>query len=107
MTSVLNRSSILTYGLDSSRMAVAPGIAGSQRPEVDGCFLCLDLWEVEWFVEMNNTGGPVDVWAIDGLSGVDLVADPNGHNYYPGTIALARLHLLRRDVRGRRHLRLE
>jgi hypothetical protein len=38
---------------------------------------------------------------------VDLEADPNGHNYYRGPIALARLNLLRRDVRGRRHIRLE
>jgi hypothetical protein len=58
VTSSRNRSSILRYGLDWTRMGAAPGIAGSGRPEVEGCFLCVDVLEDEWFIKMNNTGGP-------------------------------------------------
>lgn len=47
VTSSRNRDSILRHGLDWSRMSVAAGIAGSQRPEQQGCFLCLDAAEVE------------------------------------------------------------
>jgi hypothetical protein len=48
--------SITRVGLDSSRMAVR-GIAGSNRPEVDGIFLCRDREGADWFVNMNNTLG--------------------------------------------------
>jgi hypothetical protein len=100
VTSVLNRDSILTHGLDPSRMAAAPGIAGSEQPDGEGCFVCLDEGEVEWFVAMNNTGGPVDVWAIDDVDEADLVQHPDGHSYYPEPIPASRLRLLRRDVRA-------
>jgi hypothetical protein len=67
VTSSLNRSSIRANGLHWRLMAAAPGIAGSGAPEQEGCFLCLDD-HADWFVRMNNTGGPVDVWALDGIS---------------------------------------
>jgi hypothetical protein len=41
-SSVANRESIAKHGLDWTRMGVAPGMAGSQKPEVEGCFVCID-----------------------------------------------------------------
>jgi hypothetical protein len=87
-------------------MAAARGIAGSDSPEQQGCFLCLDD-EVEWFVGMNNTGGPVDVWAVDGVDPSELRESPEGYFYLPRRIAPAALELVRRagvadDVTGMR-----
>jgi hypothetical protein len=77
-------------------MGAAPGIAGSRKPEVEGCFVCMDGFEVRWFVEtINNTGGPVDVWEVEGLTVTDLVESPNGHYWYPGTVPPGRTRLHR------------
>jgi hypothetical protein len=97
VTSSLNRSSIQANGLDWRLMAAAPGIAGSRAPEQEGCFLCLDDHEADWFVSMNNTGGPVDVWAVDGISD-DLVQSPEGHYYIPRVVARQHLSLVLRDI---------
>jgi hypothetical protein len=35
-------------------------------PEEEGVFLCRDEFEAGFFVQINNTGGPVDVWAVTG-----------------------------------------
>jgi hypothetical protein len=43
--------------------------------------LCRDEWEVDWFVRMNNTGGPVDVWAVDRVDEAELMESPEGHHY--------------------------
>src|SRR5580692_9856031 len=71
LTSAKNRDSISEHGLDWSRMSAAPGIAGSQRPEKEGCFVCTlrsgAPGSIDSFIYMNNTGGPVDVWAVDGM----------------------------------------
>ena len=98
VTSSLNRDSIRQYGLDVSRMGAARGIAGSLRPEQDGCFLALGDVERDWFVRMNNTGGPVDVWAVDDVDPGHLVQSPEGHHYFPGVIPPERLQLMRTDV---------
>jgi hypothetical protein len=79
-------------------MSIARGIAGSVEPEQDGCFLCADEWEMQWFIEMNNTGGPVDVWAVDGVGEAQLIKSPEGHRYFPGLIPPDRLTLLRVDL---------
>jgi hypothetical protein len=79
-------------------MMTAPGIAGSRWPEQAGCFLCLDESEVDWFVCMNNTGGPVDVWAVDGVDPAELVESPEGHFYLPAVVPPSRLCLLRASV---------
>jgi hypothetical protein len=79
-------------------MADAPGIAGSGSPEEDGCFVCVDEFEASFFVRMNNTGGPVDVWVIEGVNEEDLVMPPNGFHYLPRTIPPTQLSLHRRDV---------
>jgi hypothetical protein len=98
VTSVANRESILTHGLDWSRMRDARGIAGSRRPELAGVFVCLDDFEVDWFVRMNNTGGAVDVWGIDGLTDNELVESSTGHYYVARPIPATQLTLVRTDV---------
>lgn len=98
VTSVLNRASILRYGLDCSRMGAARGIAGSYGPEQQGCFLAAGEWERDWFVRMNNTGGAVDVWEVHGINDDDLIESPEGHYFFPGVIAAAKLRLVQRDL---------
>lgn len=98
VTSVLNRESIARHGLDWSRMGAARGIAGSRQPEVEGCFLAADEFERDWFVRINNTGGAVDVWAVEGVDGFDLALSPEGHHYFPGVIAPTNLRLSQRDL---------
>lgn len=79
-------------------MGPAPGIAGSNRPEAEGAFLSSDEFEVDWFIRMNNTGGPVDVWAVDHVDVSALLDNGSGYRYLPGTIAPASLTLLRKDI---------
>jgi hypothetical protein len=98
VTSAQNRASIEAHGLDWRRMKDAPGIAGSSLPEQEGCFLCRDEWEVDWFVRMNNTGGPVDVWAVDHVDEAELTESPEGHHYLAAPIPAERLSLVRRDI---------
>jgi len=98
VSSSLNRDSIAAHGLDVTRMAAARGIAGSRQPEEDGCFLARGEWEADWFVRMNNTGGPVDVWAVDGVRVEQLVPAPNGFVFFPGTVPASSLTLVRRDI---------
>lgn len=98
VTSSLNRSSILRYGLDWTRMGAAPGIAGSRRPEVDGCFLCVHVFESVWFIKMNNTGGPVDVWEVDGVAPDKLIEPSNGHKYVSRKVEPDDLRLLHQDI---------
>ena len=75
-------------------MGPARGIAGSRSPEAEGCFLG-EEHDVDWFVRMNNTGGPVDVWAVDGVDEDQLVTTGNGYRYLPGSVAAERLTLVR------------
>lgn len=79
-------------------MGVRPGIAGSSTPEVAGVYLCLDELEANWFVRLNNTCGPVDVWRIDGVDDAALIDNGSGHSYIREKIPPSQLTLLRRDV---------
>jgi hypothetical protein len=88
VSSVLNRHSIAQYGLDWARMGAAPGIAGSRRPEVEGVFL-----------QISNTGGPVDLWSVDGIDEGLLLDHGSGFVYLPGRIPAARVRRVRSDVR--------
>ena len=97
VTSSRNRESIRAHGLDWTRMAAACGIAGSRTPEQAGCFLCIGEFEMQLFVEMNNTGGTVDVWAVEGIDVDDLVESPEHFMYLPRVIPPERLTLWRRD----------
>ncbi len=97
VTSVLNRASIDAHGLDWRLMGAAPGIAGSPTPEVEGCFLCEDEDVAAWFVrQINNTDGPVDVWAVDDVDEASLLDAGSGFVYFPGVIARDRLTLVSR-----------
>jgi hypothetical protein len=98
VSSVRNRDSIRRHGLDASRMGAAPGIAGSSRPEAGGIFLCSDAFTAEFFVRMNNTGGPVDVWQVGGVDAGELRDNGNGFFYLPGGIAADRVTLVRPDL---------
>lgn len=93
-----NRSSIAKFGLDWDRMQAARGIAGSTGPEQQGCFLCLDEGEVSWFVDMNNTGGPVDVWQVRDVDPSELTESPEGHMFLPQRIPAARVSLVLTDI---------
>jgi hypothetical protein len=78
-------------------MGTARGIAGSRAPEQEGCFVCTDELEVEWFITLNNTDDPVDVCAIDGMDEADLIESSEGYMYLPTRIPAERLTLVRRD----------
>lgn len=98
VTSSLNRASITQHGLDWNRMGVRPGIAGSSTPEVAGVYLCLDEFEADWFVRLNNTCGPVDVWRVDSVDEASLIDNGSGHSYLGETIPPSQLTLLRHDI---------
>ena len=78
-------------------MGASPGIAGSRQPELEGSFLCRDELEAEWFVRMNNTGGPVDVWAIDDVDS-GLLREKDGFSYLRAAVPPDRMILVRSDL---------
>jgi hypothetical protein len=98
VTAELNRDSITKHGLDWTRMGAARGIAGSHRAEAEGVFLCSDEHEADYFVEMSNTGGPVDVWAVSGVSEKELVPYGTGYWYLPRRIPPEDLTLVSASV---------
>jgi hypothetical protein len=98
VTSSRNRVSVEKYGLDWSRMASAPGIAGSRVPEIHGVFVCRSRFEVDFFVRLNNSGGPVDVWAVDDVSPSELLETASGLFYLPFPVGPGHLTLVDRDV---------
>lgn len=81
-------------------MGAAPGIAGGTRPEAEGIFLSTQKWDVDYFVRMNNTGGPVDVWQVDDVELAEMVGNGNGYFYLPGAIPAHRVRLVQRDLVG-------
>lgn len=96
VTSSLNRESIQAHGLAAHGRSSRH--RGNSAPEQAGCFLCLNELETEWLVKtINATGGPVDVWAVDGVDEKDLVESPEGHSYSPRPIAAHLLTLWRSD----------
>ena len=56
-------------------------------------FLCADECEAGFFVQMNNTGGPVDVWAVTGIDDDQMVDNGNGFLYFPGRISARQITL--------------
>lgn len=93
VSSAANRESIRSHGLDWTRMGAARGIAGSMTPEENGVFLCGDEFEARFFTDLNNTGGPVDVWAVTGVEESGLVTGGSGFCYFPAAISPAQLTL--------------
>lgn len=79
-------------------MGAAPGIAGSPRPETEGCFLARDPAEADWFVHLNNTGGPVDVWEVVGVDPGLLLETNTGYEVLLDTVPAAQLRLVRTDL---------
>lgn len=77
--------------------------------------LCLNEFETEWFVKtINTTGGPVDVWAVDGVDEKDLVESPGrplvtatGHAITPTRLSRARVDPARLLPRGQPNTRTE
>ena len=59
--------------------------SGSAEPKQQGCFVCQDEAEVDWFVGMNNTGGPFDGWDVSGVDRMSLVESPEGYHVLPET----------------------
>jgi hypothetical protein len=98
VSSSANRESIAQHGLDWTRMGSVPGIAGSPRPEVAGCFLCDDEAHEQFFVRINNTGGPVDVWEISGVTEDEMLKDGNGFRYLPRKVPPQRVRLFRQGI---------
>lgn len=98
VSSARNRESIRAHGLDWTRMGAARGIAGAAVPEVDGVFLCASEFDAMFFVRVNNTGGPVDLWGVDGVDEDELLTSPEGFRYLPAPIAPAQLTWLREEA---------
>jgi hypothetical protein len=91
VSSVLNRESIKRHGLDWTRMGATCGIAGSRTPEVEGVFLCLTEFDVDFFVQMNAPGTELDVWAVRDVIADELVESVHGFYYTPARIPPDRL----------------
>ncbi|GAQ68999.1 hypothetical protein T45_00719 [Streptomyces turgidiscabies] len=84
-------------------MGAARGIAGSRRSEVEGVFVCRSEEEAEFFLQIiNNTGGPVDLWSVDGVDEELLLDNGNGFVYLPGRISAEQVSLVRSDVSPQR-----
>jgi hypothetical protein len=94
VSSVANRESIRVHGLDWTRMGAARGIAGSTVPEADGVFLCRDEFTASFFVRINNTGDPVDVWAVSGIDEEQMLDNGSGFFYFPGRISAGQVALI-------------
>jgi hypothetical protein len=64
----VNRVSILSHGLDVSRMGLATGIAGSLEPEKEGVHLVERLDLALWYASFPQHAA-VDIWEarVDGL----------------------------------------
>jgi hypothetical protein len=93
VSSAANRESIRSHGLDWTRMGPARGIAGSMTPEENGVFLCRDEFEARFFIDLNSTGGPVDVWVVTGVEESGLVTGGSGFCYFPAPISPAQVTL--------------
>jgi hypothetical protein len=93
VSSAANRESIRSHGLDWTRMGAPRGIAGSMTPEENAVFLCRDEFEARFFIDLNNTGGPVDVWVVTGVDESGLVTGGSGFCYFPAPISPAQVTL--------------
>lgn len=73
----------------------------SRQPEQDGCFIARGPWQRDYFVDMNNTGGPVDVWRVSNIDPEEFATSPEGYSYVPGAIAASQLVLTDTDIHPR------
>ncbi len=89
-----NRASILEHGLDAQRIGAAPGLAGSERAELDGVYVFDGPDEAKWWAKTmgeRHTGG-LDLWEI-ASAGLPVLTGPHGFEYVPGTIPPDRIRL--------------
>jgi hypothetical protein len=56
-------------------------------------FLCRDEFEAGFFVRINNTGGPVDVWMVTGIEADELVDGGSGFGHFPSPVPPAQVTL--------------
>ena len=49
---------------------------------------------MDFFLQINNTGGPVDVWQVEGFDADQLVDNGNGFFCLPGRISADRITLV-------------
>ncbi len=61
-------------------------------------FLCMDEFAVGFFVQMNNTGGPVDVWVVTGIDPRHLIESGTGFSNYPAKIPPSQIALTERPA---------
>jgi hypothetical protein len=54
--------------------------------------------EVGFFVGMNNTGGPIDVWAVMGINEGQLIESGNGFRYYPAKVPPSQITRIERPA---------
>jgi hypothetical protein len=94
-TAAANRESIYRHGLDWNRMGLAPGLAGSTRPELPAIFVCEDLDDVSFLLRMAQV--PIDIWSVD-VDGIWLENGPSGWQVISHPVAEERLTLLVRDM---------
>jgi len=94
LSPVENRDSIRAHGLDPSRMGAAPGLAGSERPEVTGVYVFDDPGEAKWWAgtmgERHRSG--LDLWQFTAQQ-AQLAAGPDGFDHLTGTVAPEALRL--------------
>ena len=72
-------------------------LAGNIEAEADGVFLC-ETELVEFFIRINSTGGPVDLWEVRDVDPQALVDNGTGFRYLPGIVATDRIALVREDI---------
>ena len=78
-------------------VGAASGLAGNIEAEADGVFLC-ETELVEFFIRINSTGGPVDLWEVRDVDPQALVDNGTGFRYLPGIVATDRIALVREDI---------
>jgi hypothetical protein len=95
VTAVANRSSILRYGLDWTRMGDAPGITGSRRFELPVIFACDSREESESFMRIAKF--PSDIWAIR-VGGLWIENGPDGWWILAHSVEPSRLSVVGSDT---------
>src|SRR5258708_28918478 len=59
-------------------------------------------FQTGFFIGLNNTGGPVDVWAITGIDERQLTEAPNRFRCYPAKIPASQVTLIQQTTNQNR-----
>lgn len=95
LSPVQNRASIAEHGLDPRRMGAAMGIAGNDRPELEGVYVFDEPDEADFWIRVVGGGlhsGGLDLWEIDD-PGTMLRTGPHGFAYLPQPVPSERIRL--------------